>query len=347
MASKDLLSLSSYQYDLPPHLIAQYPCTPRDASRLMVVERKSGHISEIVFKELIDFLAEGDTLIFNDTKVVPARLFGTRKGGGAAEILLVRCHPDGTWDAMAKPGRRLPVGSQITFGDDLSGQVVAVFEDGSRRIQFKYEGDFPPLLEKYGKMPLPLYIRKGVGEEVDKERYQTVYAAQPGAIAAPTAGLHFTKDLLDALTNKEISQAHLTLHVGLGTFKTVKTENITEYQMHAEQVHISPETAQILNERRGDSRQICVGTTCCRALESAADVVGHIVPGDYSTSIFIYPGYQFKFVRQLLTNFHLPGSTLLMLVSAFAGYELIQEAYAKAIERQFRFFSYGDAMLII
>ncbi len=345
--AKNLFSLSSYQFDLPSDLIAQHPCLPRDSSRLMLVDRSTGHISEIVFRDIYDLLNNGDSLIFNNTKVIPARVIGTRKCGGAAEILLLRRHADAAWDVAAKPGRKLQKGAVISFGKDLAGEVVAVFEDGSRRIRFDHQGDFAQLLEKYGQIPLPPYIRKGVGGQDDKMWYQTVYAATPGAVAAPTAGLHFTHELLAKLKDKGIDQNYVTLHVGLGTFKPVQTEDIRLHKIHSEEFYISSETAQALNICKERSRQVCVGTTSCRVLETVADETGSIRSGAYNTEIFIYPGYRFKYVRTLLTNFHLPGSSLLMLISAFAGYELMMEAYAKAIEKRFRFFSYGDSMLIL
>lgn len=343
--SKDLFSLSSYHYELPEELIAQYPCTPRDHSRLMIVNRVSGEISEIKFRDILTLLNPCDNLIFNDTKVVPSRLIGKRKGGGEAEIFLTQRHADGTWDALARPGRKLPPGSFVTFSSSFSCEILERLSDGGRRIRFHGKEEIGALLEKWAQVPLPRYIKR-TPEEMDKDRYQTVYAQKPGAYAAPTAGLHFTNELLHALNERNVSQTKITLHVGLGTFRPIKTEDIRHHQMHSERCHISEEAAVKLNQR-GTFKQICVGTTCCRTLESAAKSDGEIVPGEYDTSIFIYPGYQFKYVTSLLTNFHLPGSSLLMLVSAFAGYDLMREAYAKAVKDRYRFFSYGDAMLII
>jgi S-adenosylmethionine:tRNA ribosyltransferase-isomerase len=343
----DLHSRSAYEYELPEELIAQLPCCPRDHSRLMIVDRLSGAITEVPFHELQELMQPGDSLVFNDTKVIPARLIGRRPHGGKAEILLTSPHADGTWNALAKPGRKITNGTVIEFGEDFSCEVLESFEDGSRRIQFACAGSFDEALSKYGRMPLPHYIHGGEEGLNDKEWYQTVYAANPGAAAAPTAGLHFTQELLNMLGAKGVSQTRLTLHVGLGTFRPVQTEDIRNHAMHYERFIISPESADALNARKNGARQICVGTTSCRALESAADTKGKIAAGDFETNIFIHPGYNFKYMRTLLTNFHLPGSTLLMLVSAFAGYELIREAYAKAIEKKFRFFSYGDAMLIL
>ncbi len=346
--SANPLALSSYQFNLPPELIAQYPVVPRDQSRLMVIERKSGHISEIIFSEISDLMESGEGFIFNDTKVIPARLFGQRKGGGQAEILLIKQLNEISWQVMARPGKKLPVGTNITFGLNFSGSIEEIFPDGSRRIQLEYQGDFDSLLLKYGQLPLPPYIRKGKEEPVDRQGYQTVFAAYPGALAAPTAGLHFTAELLNQFEQKKIHQTYLTLHTGLGTFKPVKTADITAHPMHCEKLILSSPVADFLNEQKVKGhRQVCVGTTCCRALETVADQKGQLTPGHYETSLFIYPGYKFKYMQALLTNFHLPGSSLLMLVSAWGGYELIQEAYAKAIEQRFRFFSYGDAMLII
>ena len=343
----DLSQLSAYQYALPEELIAQVPCTPRDSSRLMVVDRSNGNISEMVFRDLLGFMHEGDSLVFNDTKVIPARLLGRRKTGGMAEILLVRGHVDGTWDVLVRPGKKLPCGSQIIFGDDFYCEIIEILPGGGRRVRFFYQGEFEYALEKYGQIPLPHYIRRDPDPGMDSERYQTVYAEKPGAVAAPTAGLHFTKEILESLQAKGINQTKVTLHVGLGTFRPVQVEDIAQHKMHPEHLNITPEAAETLNFRPPNRRQICVGSTSCRALETAATSEGVIIPGEYDTMIFIYPGYRFKYVQAMLTNFHLPGSTLLMLVSAFAGYELTMEAYAKAVKDRYRFFSYGDAMLIL
>lgn len=343
----DPYKLESYNFNLPQELIAQYPCTPRDQSRLMIVERSSGNISEMVFRDLLDLLHVGDQLIFNDTKVIPARLMGKRPGGGVAELLLKQSLPNGTWDVMARPGRKLSPGTIITFAPDLSCEVVAVTPEGGRLVRFIHQGDFDQLLCRYGRIPLPHYIRGGEADNADTERYQTVYAHQPGAVAAPTAGLHFTEEMIGKLQAKQIYQTHITLHVGLGTFQPVKTEDIRAHHMHSERIIISEKAAGELNQHPIGQQKICVGTTSCRALESVVNQEGKILAGEYESSIFIYPGYQFRYTKALLTNFHLPQSSLLMLVSAFAGYELMREAYAKAIEQRFRFFSYGDAMLIL
>ena len=346
--TKDLFSLSSYHFDLPPELIAQHPCSPRDHSRLMIVDRKSGSINEMVFHELSNYLQSGDHLIFNDTKVLPVRLLGTRPTGGVAEIFLVRRLEEGIWEVLARPGRKLRIGAVVNFGENFSCEVIEILPDGNRHVRFSYEGDFEQALMKYGQMPLPHYIKREEASSVDLEDYQTVYAANPGAAAAPTAGLHFTRDVLQTLATKGINQTTITLHVGLGTFKPVQTEDIREHHMHTEQLVITPAAAERINtSKAAGKRQICVGTTTCRTRESVATAAGEITAGNYSSNLFIYPGYQFKFADALLTNFHFPESSLLMMVSAFGGYELIREAYVKAIEKRFRFFSYGDAMLIV
>lgn len=344
---KDPYSLSSYQFDLPPHLIAQYPCVPRDHSRVLIVDRATGNLSEMRFYELADLLQEGDSLVFNDTRVIPARLLGKREHGGEAEIFLLKRRSLDTWEAIGRPGKKLKVGSQVTFGEGFSCVVTEVLEGGGRVVRFNWKRTFEEALEQYGKLPLPPYIRQGTQELGDAECYQTVYAKHSGAVAAPTAGLHFTDSLLKRLSDKNIEQIKVTLHVGLGTFKPVQEEDIRLHPMHSEKFIISPEAADQLNQRSVTGKQICVGTTCCRALESACQKSSIIQAGEYDTNIFIYPGYQFKYVQSMLTNFHLPGSTLLMLVSAFAGYDLMKEAYAKAIKENFRFYSYGDAMLIL
>lgn len=341
-----IFNLKTYQFELPQELIAQFPCTPRDRSRLMIVDRKRGIIDEILFCEIGQYLNAGDQLIFNDTKVIPARLIGKREGGQKegskeAEVFLIRRQADGMWDALVRPGRKLPVGARVEFGPGFSCEVVLVHDDGSRRVKFDCVGDFETALTQYGQIPLPQYIRRTVDRAFDPERYQTVYAAQAGAVAAPTAGLHFTEELLKQLDQQKVERVHLTLHVGLGTFRPVQVDDIRQHVMHAEQYFITPQAA--LGLQKDVRRRICVGTTSCRALESLPE----IREGSFETNIFIYPGYTFKRVDALLTNFHLPGSSLLMLVSAFAGYDLIREAYAQAIAKKFRFFSYGDAMLII
>jgi S-adenosylmethionine:tRNA ribosyltransferase-isomerase len=341
-----MYSLAAYQYELPEELIAQYPAHPRDSSRLMIVDRKTGNITATFFRTLIEMLTAGDHLVFNDTRVVPARLMGKRKNGGVSEIFLIKQHADGSWNALVRPGKKLQVGSTIHFQPNFYCEIIAIIPNGERVLRFHCEKNLDQLLLKHGLIPLPHYIRRDAVKE-DLHSYQTVYAKHAGALAAPTAGLHFTEEILTELHRKGISTSSLTLHTGLGTFTPVKTVDIREHTMHAERAIILPEAAKELNQfSKGSGLNIVVGTTCCRALETAAKE-GIIVPGEYDTDIFIYPGYQFKYVKSLLTNFHLPGSTLLMLVSALAGYDLIKEAYKKAVMERFRFFSYGDAMLIL
>lgn len=343
---KDLFSLESYNYTLPEELIAKFPAKKRDASRLMIVERASGKISEIPFFELLSLLQKGDAFVFNDTKVIPARLLGKRPSGGAAEVFLLKQKEPWLWEALIRPGRKLPIGQKVIFGKDFSCEIIDVLQDGSRLVRFEGNADFYDLLARYGQIPLPQYIDRRALEE-DNERYQTVFAKNPGAVAAPTAALHFSKEMFSRMDAIGVSHEAVTLHVGAGTFRPVKEGDIRNHLMHEEPFFISEKAAKRLSNRASGRRQICVGTTTCRALESAASADGNIAPGGYDTSIFIYPGYSFKYVSSLLTNFHLPGSSLLMLVSAFAGYELMMEAYAKAVEKKFRFYSYGDAMLII
>jgi S-adenosylmethionine:tRNA ribosyltransferase-isomerase len=343
----DPFALTSYQYDLPQELIAQHPCMPRDQSRLLVIDRQKQTMDEIKFRDFVDFLSDGDQLIFNDTKVMPARLMGQRQGGGKAEILLLKRLSAQTWEVMAKPGKKLINGAWVEFGADFKCQIIETTLQGTKIVEFFWQGGFEEVLMRYGQMPLPPYIQRAEKLSVDESSYQTVYAAHLGAVAAPTAGLHFTEEMLEALNNRGVKQTHVTLHTGMGTFKPVQTDDIRNHPMHSEEFIISAQAALELNQHSLQARQICVGTTSCRALESAANADGSIVPGVYETDIFIYPGYQFKFVRAMITNFHLPGSTLLMLVCAFAGHDLIMEAYAKAVKDRFRFYSYGDAMLII
>ncbi len=345
--SDDVYAISSYQFDLPSELIAQQPCEPRDASRLMVVDRRSGNISERVFRDLPDILEPGDSLVRNNTRVVPCRLLGTRAGGGKTEIFLLRPIEGGFWEALAKPGKRLRPGSIVNIAETLSCEIHADLPEGRKIVKLLADGDVWEQVEQFGQMPLPHYIKRPEAQASDKERYQTVYATEKGAVAAPTAGLHFTNPLLQQLQKQQITSSEITLHVGLGTFQPVQVGDIRDHKMHLERFVITEEAARTLNQRPKDRRQVCVGTTTCRALESIASPAGEIVPGQYETDIYIYPGYQFKYVQSLLTNFHLPSSTLLMLVSAFAGRDLIREAYQKAVKDKFRFFSYGDAMLIL
>ncbi|MFT4552092.1 MAG: S-adenosylmethionine:tRNA ribosyltransferase-isomerase [Chlamydiales bacterium] len=338
--------LSSYEFTLPDELIAQRPCQPRDRSRLMVVDRKKGEISEMVFRDLVDFLQKDDSLIFNDTKVIPARLLGAKSSGAAVEMLLTKPVGLNIWEVLAKPGKKLKVGSIVHFSEEFTAEILKTLDDGTKVVRFHCEGDFLTLLDKYGQVPLPHYISRHSSEKEERELYQTIYAANAGAVAAPTAGLHFSDDMFQEFAAKGIEKHMVTLHVGPGTFRPVKVQDIREHQMHSERYYLGEQVASNLNSS-SKRRRVCVGTTCCRVLESASNAEGTLCEGDGETDIFIYPGYSFKYVDCLLTNFHLPGSSLMMLVSAFAGRELIQEAYQKAIKDRFRFYSYGDAMLII
>lgn len=342
----DLCSLSAYQYHLPEELIAQTPLRNRDSSRLMLIDRGQETISEISFRDLPDLLNTGDTLVFNDTKVIPARLCGKKETGGDVEIFLLEKKGEGVWDALAKPAKKLKAGYIIHFSDTFSCKIIEKFDAGIVRVRFNDHAHFDSHLEIHGKIPLPPYISRDTNL-MDSHRYQTVYAANSGAVAAPTAGLHFTESLLEALSNRGVLKEFITLHVGLGTFKPVVVEDISQHPMHKECYFISERTAARLNKKDTSRRQICVGTTSLRTLEAATTDARVILAGEGSTNLFIYPGYRFKNATGLLTNFHLPGSTLLMLVSAFGGYDLMMEAYRKAVCEKFRFFSYGDAMLIL
>lgn len=334
-----------FWYDLPEELIAQTPLKQRDTSRLLVLDRDSGEISHRHFFDVIDYLNPGDCLVMNDSRVLPARLLGHRPTGGAVEVLLLRDLGDKKWECLCKPGRKMQPGSQAIFGNgELTATVAEVQETGNRIIEFHYEGIFLEVLERLGKMPLPPYIRE---ELQDQERYQTVYSRAVGSAAAPTAGLHFTNELLVKIRDKGIQTAFVTLHVGLGTFRPVKAEEISDHHMHAELCMISDETAAILNEtKKRGGRIICVGTTSCRTLESLVNDDGSFEAKSGWTEIFIFPGYQFKAMQGLITNFHLPESTLVMLVSAFAGREHVLNAYEEAVQQRYRFFSFGDAMFI-
>ena len=340
------MKTKDFWYDLPEELIAQTPLQRRDSSRLMVLDRKTGEVSHKHFYEIIDYLNPGDCLVMNDSRVLPARLLGSRPTGGAVELLLLRDLGDKKWECLAKPGRKLQVGQQVIFGGgELTATVTEVKEDGNRIVEFHYEGIFLEVLERLGKMPLPPYIK---AELADQERYQTVYSRHTGSAAAPTAGLHFTNELLDKLRGKGIKTAFVTLHVGLGTFRPVKADNILEHHMHSELCMMSAETAELLNQtKQAGGRVICVGTTSCRTLESLVNADGRFEAKSKWTEIFIYPGYTFKAMDGLITNFHLPESTLVMLVSAFAGREHVLDAYAEAVKERYRFFSFGDAMCII
>lgn len=334
-----------FWYDLPEELIAQTPLQQRDTSRLLVMDRETGALEHRHFYDIVDYLMPGDCLVMNDSRVLPARLLGHRPTGGAVELLLLRDLGDRKWECLAKPGRKLKEGQEVIFGDgQLRAVICSVSDDGNRIVEFHYEGIFLEVLERLGKMPLPPYIKE---ELQDQERYQTVYSREVGSAAAPTAGLHFTKELLETLRAKGVHTAFVTLHVGLGTFRPVKAEEITDHHMHAELCMISDETAKILNEtRRGGGRIVCVGTTSCRTLESMVNTDGTFTPGSRWTDIFIYPGYSFRAMDALITNFHLPESTLVMLVSAFAGRENVLHAYQEAVKMRYRFFSFGDAMYI-
>ena len=340
------LKTEDFWYDLPEELIAQTPLMQRDSSRLLALDRKTGETCHRHFYDIYDYLQPGDCLVMNDSRVLPARLLGKRPSGGAVELLLLRDMGDKRWECLAKPGRKLQPGQEVIFGDgELTATIVSVLDDGNRLVEFHYEGIFLEVLERLGKMPLPPYIK---AQLEDQERYQTVYSREVGSAAAPTAGLHFTPELMDKLRNKGVSIAFVTLHVGLGTFRPVKVENVLEHHMHSELCILPEETAQILNKTRSEGgRIICVGTTSCRTLESLALSDGTFAAGSKWTDIFIYPGYTFKAMDGLITNFHLPESTLVMLVSAFAGRENILSAYGEAVREKYRFFSFGDAMLIL
>ena len=334
-----------FYYDLPEELIAQTPLEKRDTSRLMVLDRMSGQVTHKHFYDILDYLKPGDCLVMNDSRVLPARLLGHRPTGGAVELLLLRDLGDKCWECLAKPGRKLTEGQQVVFGNgELTATVVRVQEDGNRVVAFHYEGIFLEVLERLGKMPLPPYIK---AELNDQERYQTVYSRQVGSAAAPTAGLHFTKELLEKIREKGVKTAFVTLHVGLGTFRPVKAEEISQHHMHSELCMMGEDTARILNETKASGgRVICVGTTSCRTLESLVNDDGTFEAKSRWTEIFIFPGYTFKAMDALITNFHLPESTLVMLVSAFAGRENVLSAYNEAVKERYRFFSFGDAMFL-
>ena len=337
------MKTSDFYYELPQELIAQTPLERRDASRLLCLDRATGEWEHRHFTDIVDFLQEGDTLVLNNSRVLPARLLGSRPSGGAVEVLLLRDRGEGVWECLTRPGRKTQPGQELIFGD-LTATVVGALEDGNKLVQFHYEGIFLEILERLGKMPLPPYIREELG---DQERYQTVYSKITGSAAAPTAGLHFTNELLNAIRAGGVDIAEITLHVGLGTFRPVKAEEITDHHMHAEYGMMDADTAALLNEtRKRGGRIVCVGTTSCRTLESLVQSDGSFREASAWTDIFIYPGYQFKAMDALITNFHLPESTLVMLVSAFAGREHILAAYEEAIRQRYRFFSFGDAMFI-
>ena len=337
------LKTSDYYFDLPQELIAQDPLADRTSSRLLVMDRRTGEISHRIFRDITEYLQAGDTLVLNDTKVIPARLLGTKEGTGAnVEILLLKRIGERQWETLVKPGKKLKPGARVTFGDgSLRAVILDVLDGGNRLVEFEYTGIFEEVLDRLGEMPLPPYITHKLQ---DKNRYQTVYARYEGSAAAPTAGLHFTQELLEEIRSKGVRTAFVTLHVGLGTFRPVKVDDVTAHHMHTEWYNVSEEAAELINRTHKEGhRVICVGTTACRTVESAADDDGIVKPGADDTSIFIYPGYRFRVMDALITNFHLPESTLVMLVSAFAGRENVLGAYRRAIEEKYRFFSFGDA----
>ncbi|MCI9276977.1 tRNA preQ1(34) S-adenosylmethionine ribosyltransferase-isomerase QueA [bacterium D16-50] len=341
------LKKKDFYFDLPKELIAQDPLEDRASSRLLVLDKDTGAVSHHVFREVADYLRPGDCLVLNDTKVIPARLLGQREGTGAhVEVLLLKRLESDVWEALVRPGKKCRPGTGLTFGDGLlKAQVLETGEEGSRLIRFFYEGIFEEVLDRLGEMPLPPYITHKLE---DKNRYQTVYAKYEGSAAAPTAGLHFTQELLEQIREKGVEIVSVTLHVGLGTFRPVKEENVLDHHMHSEHYQVSLEAAEKINRaREAGGRIICVGTTSCRTLESAADEEGKVRPGSGDTDIFIYPGYRFKVLDALITNFHLPESTLVMLVSALAGREQVLEAYEEAVRERYRFFSFGDAMIVV
>ena len=339
------LKTSDFYFDLPEELIAQDPLLDRSGSRLLILDKQTGETKHETFKNIIDYLNPGDCLVLNNTKVIPARLIGNRETGGAVEVLLLKRHQNDVWETLVKPGKKCKPGAKLIFGDGLlRAEVVETVEEGNRLIKFEYEGIFEEVLDKLGEMPLPPYITHKLQ---DKNRYQTVYAKYEGSAAAPTAGLHFTNELLKQIEAKGVKIAYVTLHVGLGTFRPVKVDNVLEHHMHSEYYEITKEAADTINEaKKSGNKVICVGTTSCRTIESAADENGHLEPCCGNTEIFIYPGYKFKVLDELITNFHLPESTLVMLVSALAGKDNVLNAYNEAIEEKYRFFSFGDAMLI-
>lgn len=341
------MKTSDFYYDLPQELIAQDPLEDRSSSRLLVLDKENGDIEHHIFKDVINYLKQGDCLVINDTKVIPARLIGSKIGTDAKiEILLLKRKENDIWETLVKPGKKAKPGTRISFGDGiLVGEVIDVVDEGNRLVHFEYEGIFEEILDRLGQMPLPPYITHQLK---DKDRYNTVYATHDGSAAAPTAGLHFTPELLAEIQSKGIDIARVTLHVGLGTFRPVKVDDVESHHMHSEFYMIDEEAAGKINRaKENGKRVICVGTTSCRTIESAADEKGHIEACSGWTEIFIYPGYQFKILDGLITNFHLPESTLIMLVSALAGKEQIMAAYEEAVRERYRFFSFGDAMLIL
>ncbi|HIT70661.1 MAG TPA: tRNA preQ1(34) S-adenosylmethionine ribosyltransferase-isomerase QueA [Candidatus Scatovivens faecipullorum] len=341
------MKVSDFNYELPKELIAQHPYDKRDEARLMVLDKRNQSIEHKVFKDIIDYLNPGDCLVINNTKVIPARLYGKKDTGANVEFLLLKRIENDIWEAMVRPGQKLKSGSKVVFGDGLlKATVLEVLENGNRKVEFEYEGIFNEILDQIGLMPLPPYITEATRE--DNEKYQTVYAKYDGSAAAPTAGLHFTESLLEKIKEKGIEIANVTLHVGIGTFRPVKVENVEEHEMHSEHYYIKKEDAEKINfAKRTGHKVISVGTTSCRVLESVADENGMVKETEGDTSIFIYPGYKFKCIDSLITNFHLPESTLIMLVSSLAGKDFIMKAYEEAVKQRYKFFSFGDAMLIL
>ncbi len=341
------MKVSDFNYELPKELIAQHPYDKRDEARLMVLDKRNQSIEHKVFKDIIDYLNPGDCLVINNTKVIPARLYGKKDTGANVEFLLLKRIENDIWEAMVRPGQKLKSGSKVVFGDGLlKATVLEVLENGNRKVEFEYEGIFNEILDQIGLMPLPPYITEATRE--DNEKYQTVYAKYDGSAAAPTAGLHFTEALLEKIKEKGIEIANVTLHVGIGTFRPVKVENVEEHEMHSEHYYIKKEDAEKINfAKRTGHKVISVGTTSCRVLESVADENGMVKETEGDTSIFIYPGYKFKCIDSLITNFHLPESTLIMLVSSLAGKDFIMKAYEEAVKQRYKFFSFGDAMLIL
>ena len=341
------MKVSDFNYDLPKELIAQHPYDKRDEARLMVLDKANKTINHRIFKNVIDYLNEGDCLVINNTKVIPARLYGKKETGAHVEFLLLKRIEGDTWEAIVRPGSKLKQGAKVYFGEGiLEATVLEVLENGNRKVEFKYDGIFNEILDKVGMMPLPPYITEASKE--DNEKYQTVYAKYDGSAAAPTAGLHFTEELLDKIRAKGVSIANVTLHVGIGTFRPVKVENVEEHKMHSEHFYIKEEDVQKINiAKQSGHKVIACGTTSCRVLESIADENGLVKAVEGDTDIFIYPGYKFKCVDCLITNFHLPESTLIMLVSTLAGKDFIMQAYDEAVKQRYKFFSFGDAMLIL
>ena len=340
------MKTSDFFYDLPEELIAQTPVEPRDSSRLMLLNKDNGNVEHKIFRDLIDYLNPGDCLILNNTRVIPVRIFGVKKETGAVvEFLLLKQHENLVWECLCGPGKRAKIGTEFTFGDgQLECTVKDILDDGNRIIEFKCDGNIFAVLDEIGQMPLPPYIKEKL---LDKERYQTVYSKHLGSAAAPTAGLHFTPEMLENIKDKGINIGYVTLHVGLGTFRPVKVDDVTKHNMHSEHYVMPEETANLINNtHKNGKRVICVGTTSCRTVESVATKNGRICADEDDTSIFIYPGYEFKCMDALVTNFHLPESTLIMLISAFAGFDNVMNAYKIAVEKKYRFFSFGDAMFI-